>query len=165
MPTEEVAKRSDKVLQKLLEILDLSSISSLHTYLPLKGQNEVDTQPLLKYIWQEYPRVKTATWQGAGEAAVSIWLDRRGNTSVAPINFQFDVIIVPVLGFDKANHRLGLGGGFYDRFLSSQLKAKKIGLAYDLSLVNQGLPSERHDIALDCIVTETKTYLASSKQR
>lgn len=69
------------------------------------------------------------------------------------LNKQYDLIIVPIVGFDKDNYRLGLGGGWYDRFLADQPRAQTIGLAYTLCEVDI-LPHESHDISLDKIITE-----------
>lgn len=63
------------------------------------------------------------------------------------------MIIVPMLGFDGALHRLGYGGGYYDRLLARQATARKIGLCYDLGRLEQ-LPVEPHDQPLDAVITE-----------
>ena len=65
---------------------------------------------------------------------------------------QIDCIIVPGAAFDKNFNRLGLGGGYYDRFLPQAVKAKKIALAYDFQLVEK-LPTEDHDAPLDAVIT------------
>ena len=65
---------------------------------------------------------------------------------------QIDCIIVPGAAFDKNFNRLGLGGGYYDRFLPQAVKAKKIALAYDFQLVEK-LPTETHDAPLDAVIT------------
>ena len=67
------------------------------------------------------------------------------------------LILVPVLGFDRDCYRLGLGGGFYDRFLAGQASATTVGLAYDWAFVPEGLPREEHDVPLDRIVTDGET--------
>lgn len=66
-----------------------------------------------------------------------------------------DVVIVPLISFDSKGHRLGMGGGYYDRTLEIYKNARKIGVAireqrFDL------LPSEPHDVPLDMIITETE---------
>ena len=66
---------------------------------------------------------------------------------------RYDVVIVPVLGFDRAGYRLGLGQGWYDRFLATQPSARKVGLAYGWARLDL-LPHEPRDIPLDCIITE-----------
>lgn len=67
-----------------------------------------------------------------------------------------DVLLVPLLGFDRAGHRLGQGGGFYDRTLAALRQQKKIlvvGLAYAAQEENL-IPTEPHDAPLDAILTE-----------
>ncbi len=65
---------------------------------------------------------------------------------------KIDCVIVPGVAFDKSGGRLGLGGGFYDRFLPHVVNAKKIALAYDFQLV-ESLPLESHDAKVDLILT------------
>ena len=67
-----------------------------------------------------------------------------------------DVLIVPLLAFDRAGHRLGYGGGYYDRTLralraSSSIRA--VGLAYAFQEV-EAVPAEPFDEKLDMIITE-----------
>jgi release factor glutamine methyltransferase len=66
-----------------------------------------------------------------------------------------DVIVIPCLGFDKNNHRLGYGKGFYDRTLASDIykKALKIGVAYSKQELDEAL-NEAHDVKLDLFITE-----------
>lgn len=67
-----------------------------------------------------------------------------------------DVIIIPMLGFDRGKYRLGYGSGFYDRTLDElkELKTvRTIGVAYSLQETTD-LAVEPHDIALDIIITE-----------
>jgi 5-formyltetrahydrofolate cyclo-ligase len=70
--------------------------------------------------------------------------------------FEPEVLIVPLVAFDRAGGRLGYGGGFYDRTLE-KLRAKRatlaIGFAYSLQEA-ENLPLEPTDQQLDMIVTE-----------
>jgi 5-formyltetrahydrofolate cyclo-ligase len=68
-----------------------------------------------------------------------------------------DLVIAPVLGFDRAGHRLGQGAGHYDRTLANLRAAQPVfvlGLAYSGQEVDR-LPAEPHDERLDAILTET----------
>ena len=65
---------------------------------------------------------------------------------------QIDCVIVPGAAFDVNGGRLGLGGGYYDKFLPRAVNAKKIALAYDFQLVAE-LPIEAHDIKVDVVLT------------
>ena len=67
-----------------------------------------------------------------------------------------DVLIVPLVAFDDQHHRLGYGGGFYDRTLErlrSRGGVRAIGFAYEAQRL-EGLPVEQTDQLLDEIVTE-----------
>jgi 5-formyltetrahydrofolate cyclo-ligase len=65
-----------------------------------------------------------------------------------------DLILVPGLAFSKDRHRLGRGGGFFDRLLAgSAAKAFKIGICFSFQLVDT-VPTEAHDIVMDAIVTD-----------
>jgi len=63
-------------------------------------------------------------------------------------------VLVPMLAFDSDGHRLGYGGGYYDRTLAGLPNARAIGIAYAGQEV-PSLPREPHDHPLDMIVTET----------
>ncbi len=73
-----------------------------------------------------------------------------------------DLIIVPGVAFDCAGHRIGHGMGYYDRLLSENVEATKIGLAFELQVVEQ-IPAEHHDVSIDMIITE-KRVIQTKKQ-
>jgi 5-formyltetrahydrofolate cyclo-ligase len=70
-----------------------------------------------------------------------------------------DVVLVPLLGFDRRGHRLGFGGGWYDRtfaFLHGRTGAARpllVGVGYAFQEVDE-IPIEPWDVRLDCIATE-----------
>jgi 5-formyltetrahydrofolate cyclo-ligase len=64
-----------------------------------------------------------------------------------------DVLLVPLLAFDRHGTRLGYGGGFYDRTLHSLSAKRAIGVAF-AGQETGTLPSHEHDHALDAVVTE-----------
>lgn len=74
---------------------------------------------------------------------------------------KIDLIIVPGVAFDKAGHRLGMGGGFYDRFMLRASRAVRAALAYDCQLL-AAVPAEVHDLIVDYIITE-KQNIALTK--
>jgi 5-formyltetrahydrofolate cyclo-ligase len=83
-----------------------------------------------------------------------------------PLN-AIDVIFMPLVAFDEHGNRLGMGGGFYDRTLSTlknkghMKKPLLIGLAHNLQKVNQ-LQTNSWDITLDGVITELHFYRFSS---
>lgn len=66
-----------------------------------------------------------------------------------------DVAFVPLLAFTPQGHRLGQGGGHYDRWLATHPHARRIGLAWDMQELPE-LPREAHDIPLHAVVTPTR---------
>ena len=69
-----------------------------------------------------------------------------------------DILLVPLVAYDKNLNRVGYGGGFYDRYIKIIKKYKKvitIGLAYSFQKVNK-IPVNKNDIKLDIIITEKK---------
>ena len=70
-----------------------------------------------------------------------------------------DVILVPLVAFDKKLNRLGYGGGYYDRVIkkiSEKKKILKIGLAFSVQKINN-VPVTKYDKKLDYIVTDKYT--------
>ncbi|MCY4618679.1 MAG: 5-formyltetrahydrofolate cyclo-ligase [Chloroflexi bacterium] len=65
-----------------------------------------------------------------------------------------DIVVVPGIAFSADGHRLGMGGGYYDRFLS-QSESLRIALVYEMQLVDT-IPRAHHDEPVDLIVTELR---------
>ena len=66
-----------------------------------------------------------------------------------------DILLVPLVAFDKNFNRVGYGGGFYDRYIEKIRKRKKlvtIGFAYSFQKVKK-IPTNNYDIKLDFIIT------------
>ena len=69
-----------------------------------------------------------------------------------------NILLVPLVAFDKNFNRIGYGGGFYDRYINKIKMIKKIvtiGLAYSFQKVKE-IPVNEYDIKLDFIVTNEK---------
>ena len=87
-------------------------------------------------------------------------------TSILP-----QILVVPMLSFDKELYRLGYGGGYYDKsinFLKKHFKKERkffitIGLAYSIQ-EEKKIPKEKHDMKLDYIITE-KEVLSNFNQK
>lgn len=139
MNRQEAAEKSKHIANKLLSLVDWATVKKLHIYSSVDAWNEVDTKHIIDNLRKNWPQIAITA--------------RPANNDEPFPDEQFDLIIVPVLGFDKDNYRLGLGSGWYDRFLAGQAQAQTIGLAYSSAKIND-LPREPHDIRLDNIITE-----------
>lgn len=71
-----------------------------------------------------------------------------------------DLVLVPALAFSRDRHRLGRGGGFFDRLLGGRAaNAFKLGVCFSFQIVD-GIPTEPHDVTMDAVVTESQTLVA-----
>ena len=69
------------------------------------------------------------------------------------------LMIMPGVAFDRNNHRVGYGGGFYDRFIEHlRDDAITIGIAFDLQVFDS-IPKENHDAQLNYVITENNMYI------
>ena len=75
------------------------------------------------------------------------------------------MIVVPLVGFDAAGHRLGMGGGWYDRTLAPRLQRPAppwlVGVGFEVQRVD-ALDAQAWDVPLDAVCTERDTLLSSS---
>ena len=61
------------------------------------------------------------------------------------------LVLMPGLAFDPDGHRIGYGGGFYDRFLEKEPSHPTLALCYDFQMLSK-LETEAHDIPVDCVL-------------
>jgi 5-formyltetrahydrofolate cyclo-ligase len=148
----------------------------LGLYIPSKG--ELDCLPLLN----------RALWMGATcflpviprARQRMLWFSRLGDRPHWGLNrygipeyghrgfnrlraADLDILFLPLLGFDQAGYRMGMGGGYYDASLAFLARRKRwhrprlIGLAFDAQQVER-LPVDPWDIPLDGVITERAYY-------
>lgn len=133
-------------------------------YLPVRG--ELDPRPAMAALaalgWRlalpvvvgrALPLVFRPWHPGAATVAAAFGLEVPAeDTEVVP-----DLLLVPMLAYDLRGHRLGYGGGFYDRTLAALRAARPatcaVGIAYAGQRVST-LPDTETDMRLDAIVTE-----------
>lgn len=133
---------SSSAARNLVRSVEWAQVSSIHLYEPKLALKEPQTVEILHYLRKNWPYTRISH----GEPHKS-----------APMpSDAYDVIVVPMVGFDDGLNRLGRGGGWYDRFLGTQERALKIGFAFEIQRFTN-LPIEPHDIRMDMIVTEVRT--------
>ena len=119
-------------------------------FLPIAGQH--DEQLLSFAPYDSATELMENQWGIAEPHAPAI--------EVSPTSF--DLVLVPLVAFDRECYRLGMGKGFYDRTFSFKIFNRSsqpllIGLAYECQLT-EGLPNESWDVSLDAVVTAEKIY-------
>ncbi|MFP4687071.1 MAG: 5-formyltetrahydrofolate cyclo-ligase [bacterium] len=158
---------SKKICQKLLDWPLFRSSESIFFYHPI--DKEVDTQYLFDHDLLEntrfiFPKTDPETRRihcyeihhfekhlsnGCFDIMEPVSCENRTVASS-----EIDLVLVPGLVFDYSGHRIGFGGGYFDRFLSNEkLTATTVGLGYSFQLIKK-LPAEKHDETVDYILTE-----------
>ncbi len=171
LSSAEVEIKSSMITERLKKVIDWDRVQSVHVYLPIENNKEVDTWGLLRWLWANYPSLITSTsvygdLRSLHHAVISKNTKFENDSMGIPMpiadyelrDIDYDIVIIPVLGFDDRLDRLGYGQGIYDNFLSKYPKAQKVGLAYETSRL-KNVPTEKHDISLDVVITEDESYL------
>lgn len=162
-----------RAVHRLWSLPCLARARSLALYLPADG--EIDCTPLAIQAWRRGRQVFLPVISG-GTLRFAPFHSRselRANRFGIPEPVtprrqwrtarQLDVIVAPLVAFDLHGHRLGMGGGFYDRtlaFLARRSCARRphfIALAFELQKIPV-LHSDAWDVRLDAVVTESETY-------
>jgi len=151
-------------------VLDPGAIVA--AYWPIR--DEVDCQPIIVRLMDSAQPLCLPVVLGEDQPLqLRLWED---GTALYPAGFgtlapedgapvvEPDIILMPLLGYDRHGTRLGYGGGYYDRTLASLGKRPRlVGLAFSSQELSD-IPREAHDIPLDAIVTENGVRLFSGAE-
>jgi 5-formyltetrahydrofolate cyclo-ligase len=149
--------------------------ASQHIAVYLSHDNEMDLQPLIHDLWKHgktlylpvlHPHIKNELcfipYTQLTELKPNKYriLEPEYNRSHIIDPSKLDAVLMPLIAFDRYGHRLGTGGGYYDKSFAFAINAKAplfIGCAYQFQLCDM-LPTEAHDVAMNIVVTEQKIY-------
>ena len=158
MAPEEIRRRSEILCRLVLESEVYKRAGTIYGYLPFN--QEVNTLPLLQQALADGKQVALpkcrekemdfillddlsqvqASAFGAPEPAQDFPVARDSHA----------LVLMPGLAFDAAGHRLGYGGGYYDRFLALEPEHPTIALCFAFQLLPR-LETEPHDICVDTV--------------
>lgn len=157
--------RNSRVIDNLLGFIAQSEVQSIHCFLPIKRNHEVDTWPLIEKLTQSGKSVVVSSTdfekQIMSHFHYSVDLifenDRFGIPTPASgrsANMsEVDAVLIPMLAGDKKGNRIGYGMGYYDRMLTEMSPdVLKIGITLG-PLFDHFTFAEPHDVELDYCVT------------
>ena len=163
MTPEEVAEQSGRIMDQLERMSMFRDAKTVLLYYPI--HNEVDLRPLLT----KYRGQKTFLFPVTHRHSMEIRpydgedMMRKGRMGVPEPQTEtwdgpVDLIIVPGVVFDQHCHRIGRGGGYYDKYLRCHhLHTKKIGVCYSFQLKKHSIPHTFLDHKMDRVVTPQQT--------
>jgi len=169
---EDIRSNSAAIAEQLVSHPIFLNSRKIACYLPSRG--EVDTSLIIEYAWALGKHVylpvlsplgQNRLWFARHDSGQKVRLNRYGivepvfsrHDLIKPI--QLDLVLAPLVGFDRQGNRLGMGGGYYDRTFSFLIQRKYwhrpwfVGLAYQFQQLHQ-LEYRSWDVRLHGVVTE-----------
>ena len=165
----EVEESSDKIFRLFKDFFEEYRTSNVHVFLSIEEKNEVNTEPILLFLQKSGVTTvaskadfdTTSLHHFAVNESTAMVKNDWGipePVNASPFNMKhLEMVLVPLLTFDKRGYRVGYGKGFYDIFLSQcQPDVKKVGLSF--------FPPEEHidtddfDVKLDFCITPDRVY-------
>lgn len=176
LPAEWVQRHSAALARHLADSPLFQRSQRIAAYLPNDG--EADPQALIAAGWARGKALYLPILRFAPEKC--LWFGRyRPDTALVPNRYRIpepaldaetlanprtlDMALVPLVGFDLAGQRIGMGGGYYDRTFAYLRGAGQprapwlVGLAFECQKLDR-LPAEPWDVPLDGVVTEAGFY-------
>ena len=159
MTPEEIKTASAQLVQMFLKTELYRNAKTLYGYLPYN--QEVRTVPILQQ----------ALADGKGVAVPKVYGDEMKFIYLTDLDQVADgyagipepiadgpvaddptaLVLMPGIAFNKEGHRIGYGGGFYDKFLAREPNHPTIALCYGFQVVEE-LPTEEFDVPVDCVL-------------
>ncbi len=178
VPTAAAAARSQRIAERVMSLAPWHTAPTIALFRSL--HDEVDTAALvadarqrgatvcLPVVVGDRPELELrVAWRGDASwpLKAGVWGIEEPVAS-APVvpHGEVDLIVVPCLAVDPNGHRLGYGRGYYDRTLRLTTRAVSVAVAFDFQLIAE-IPCEAHDVAVDWVVTDTRTLRAQSEGR
>jgi len=162
MSKEEVADQSARIISQIEEMSAFREAKTVLMYYPI--HNEVDLRPLLEKYRDQKTFLFPVTHRHSMEVRPYDGEDmmRKGRYGVPEPQTQtykghIDIMFVPGVVFDHHRHRIGRGGGYFDKYLTKHPASKKIGVCYTFQLKKHSIPHTFLDHKVDRVVTPQQT--------
>ena len=159
MTEEEIVSRSEKLGVLFAQSEAYKNAKTIYGYLPYNP--EVRTVPMLEQALKDGKKV--AVPKVYGDEMKFLYLDdltkvSKGYAGIpepiadGPVaDDETALVLMPGLAFDPQGHRIGYGGGFYDKFLAAEPKHPTLALCYEFQMLPE-LDTEEHDIPVDTVL-------------
>jgi 5,10-methenyltetrahydrofolate synthetase len=161
---KDIESSSQQICDKIIALPAFTKCSWVYAYIDFK--NEVKTEGIIEAAWQKGKRVAVPKVNGKAMVFYEITsfeqLKEGYGGILEPCNCPVAtarkaLMIVPGVAFDKRRHRIGYGGGFYDRYLANYPQFISVAVAFDFQMVDE-VPCEEFDIIPKQLITESHTF-------
>lgn len=169
---EDVERQSLQIAERFFSEFNFKKINYLHGFLPIERFHEIDTRLIFHRVWFEFSHIETAVprinfetdeleslkFTPVTELVLNTWMIHEPAHNELVESAKLDVVLVPLLAFDRAGFRAGYGKGYYDKFLKNcRADCLKIGLSY-FPPVEKIADLNEFDVRLDCCLTPNEIY-------
>lgn len=165
LPIHDVSDFSAKIIHALLRWDIYIDSRNIMLYTPMPDEPQI--MPVFEHAWSSNKLVSiphlTEKWGIMDAALVDSFVDMvPGKFNLLmpdPLKVRIadsaslDLVVVPGVAFDSEGYRLGMGAGYYDRFLLTAVNAITIGICWAENIISE-IPKERHDLPVDYLLTE-----------
>ncbi|MBO5227406.1 MAG: 5-formyltetrahydrofolate cyclo-ligase [Lachnospiraceae bacterium] len=161
LTSKQIKEKSVRVIENIIVTAEYKNATCIYAYMPAKG--EVDVTSLIEEAWHDGKKVAVPkvidkdmifyyikSFDDLESGYFGILEPKEGLEAAACENA---LLIIPGVAFDKEGHRIGYGGGFYDRYLEEHAGHFVMAPAYDFQVVDR-IVVEEHDIGVDMVVSE-----------
>lgn len=160
---EEVSQKSRQIIDRLIDTTEYKEAARIYTY--VNYNTEVDTILLIQKafddgkivlvpkVYEDVMKFHVLTSLEELEKGAYGILEPKSFTKTDEIHSG--LMIMPGLCFDRECHRIGYGGGFYDKYLEQHQDFYKISLCYDFQIYDK-IPSDEYDIKVDKVISENR---------
>jgi 5-formyltetrahydrofolate cyclo-ligase len=169
MKLQDVDTSSNKIIESIIKLPIFINSKNIMLYLSFK--NEVNTYPLATWCLNHNKTVIAPYCIQSSKKIIPFKINNlssdltKSNFGVMEPKYNLldsidiediDLVLVPGVVFDENCNRIGLGAGYYDRFLMNKLSSTPtIGLAYDYQIIDK-VPVDKFDVPLDFIITDKR---------
>jgi 5-formyltetrahydrofolate cyclo-ligase len=166
-PRDALAARSLRIAETIRTLPRFTAARSVLAYVAIQGEADVSSL-------EEDVRARGGRWilpRVEGESLALHEIPKGASLATGAYgipepcaNLQrvspdaIDFALIPALAVDERGHRIGWGGGYYDRVLPSLTRAFRCAVVYDFQLIAEA-PTSSHDIAVDAVVSERSTWI------
>lgn len=158
MDQKDVLKKSRKIVSKIMQMAEVQQADTIFSYNAFR--NEVILDPVMLNGWQvALPQVINKEAMVFRIIDMDTVFKKSSYGVLEPVNGTVitptskSVVLVPGSVFDLDGHRIGYGGGYYDRYLAKHPESLRIGVCYKDQLEGE-LTASAHDVTMQRIVTE-----------
>lgn len=159
---DEWLDKSQIICENIWNLREYKHADLIYVYMAKEG--EVHLDELMKDAWKHGKKVAVPKVLGKGMEFYEIqslkdvkegYMGIREPITNTPASGKSPLFIMPAVALDEQKHRIGYGGGFYDRFLERHPQKIKIAAAFEFQIFDR-VPYEAFDILPDKIITEQR---------